>query len=99
MTSVLALLPYAACPLGMGLGVWLLMRMNRRHAVLRGQPKVTMAVDRQVVGGTPDDPAVRLRAQLRELGHRQAAVLDEIERRRDQEQNADATRSNVGGRT
>lgn len=99
MASILALLSFAACPLAMGTGMWLLMRMTqRRQGVSTAAPEDTAAADQEATGIIWDDPVERLRAQLRTLAHRQAAAQEQIEQLRDHEQTVTAGTGPRGSR-
>ncbi|MDP9383382.1 MAG: hypothetical protein M3Q29_25205 [Chloroflexota bacterium] len=85
MEYALSLLPLLACPVMMGLIMWLMMRANKGEAMNpTGMPAAT-ATDRP--GG---DRLSQLRAQLGELQTRQAEVAGQIERLAAEEQATEA---------
>jgi hypothetical protein len=79
METLLYLLPALACPIGMGLMMWLMMRGQHGQPATRAdgrpaQPSMPPPV------GDPEVRLARLRAELADVEARQAAIADEIGR-------------------
>jgi hypothetical protein len=79
MDYLLSLLPALACPLGMGLMMWLMMRGNK------GQPTNAMEMPAQETppaqtsaAMSPEDRLAELRTQLAMLQAQQAAIAAQI---------------------
>ena len=88
MESILAVLPLLACPIGMGLMMWLLMPGNQGQAM--GGPPVpggTAAVA-SAEATQPGDRLAQLRAQLGEVQAQQAAIAAQLARLPAEEQSA-----------
>ncbi len=81
MENFLSLLPYLACPVSMGLMMWLMMRGNKDQMMGSTQ----LSADRVMTGNPPgdrnrDDRLTRLRAQLKDVEAQQAAICATIAR-------------------
>ena len=72
MENLLNLLPLLACPVGMGLMMWLMMGRNRRQDMGSTQAPT--------VEPSPEDRLAQLRAQLDEVQTQQAAIAAQIAR-------------------
>lgn len=75
MEYALSLLPLLACPLMMGLMMWLMMRSNKDEAIRPTETAQVVVTD--TVSG---DPLGQLRGRLSELQTRQAEIVRHIER-------------------
>jgi hypothetical protein len=87
MDQLLSLLPALACPLGMGLMMWLMMRGTK------GQPTEAMEMPAQETppartsaAMSPEDRLAELRAQLDMLQAQQAAIAAQISQLSEEDQ-------------
>lgn len=81
MDSLLSWLPLLACPVGMGLMMWLMMRGNNSQTMGSGQrPAQHGPTGRSTVDPSPDERLGQLRAQLAEIQAQQAAIAEQIAR-------------------
>jgi len=76
--SILALLPALACPVGMGLLMWLMMRGNQSDAT-GGQTSPPAGRATAPTLTDAGDRLVQLRAQLAEVLAQQAAITTQLE--------------------
>lgn len=67
---LLSLLPFLACPLGMGLMMWLMRRANADQTGDAARP--------QAGAGAPEDRLAVLRAQLSNVEAQQAALAGQL---------------------
>jgi hypothetical protein len=75
--NLVGLLPLLACPLGMGLMMWMMMGMNKRQDM--GSTAAENAPGGGATGGAnPDDRLAQLRAQLGEVQAQQATIAAKI---------------------
>jgi UDP-N-acetylglucosamine:LPS N-acetylglucosamine transferase len=85
------LLYLLACPVGMGLMMWMMMRGNKDQA--HGANEVSpenAAINGMAASTSPDDLIARLRAQLDELEAQQAAIAAEMSQLSDQDAQAES---------
>lgn len=81
MENLVSLLALLACPLGMGLMMWMMMGMSKRQqAGPASAPAEPVPSGRRSVDGGPDARLAELRAQLEEIRAQQAAIAGEIGR-------------------
>ena len=81
MAYLLSLLPAVACPLGMGLMMWLMMRGSKGQTMDATQmPAQTSAAM------SPDDRLAELRTQLDMLQAQQAAIAAQISQLSEEDQ-------------
>jgi hypothetical protein len=81
MENVAYLLPLLACPVGMGLMMWLMMRGNRGQPMGKTQaPAENAALSRPTTDGSQHERLTQLRTQLEEVQAQQAAIADQIGR-------------------
>jgi len=79
--NVLYALPLLACPVGMGLMMWLMMRRNKDAAMGRmAAPAEGAASSQTTADASQDDRLSQLRAHLGEVQAQQAAIADRIAR-------------------
>ncbi len=81
MEYTLSLLPLLACPVIMGLMMWLMMRTNKGEAMSPTRTPQATATDM-----APGDRLSQLRVRLGELKTRQAEIAGHIERLAAEEQ-------------
>ena len=77
MENLLSVLPLLACPIGMGLMMWFMMRTNKNEAA-----DSVPAATAPVLATSPavaDDRLAGLRVQLEEIQAQQAAITTRIE--------------------
>lgn len=87
MSTLLALLPVLACPLGMGLMMWLMMRGKKDQA----GPAAAAA--------GPDDRLASIRAQLGEVEAQQATLAAQLDRFRATDPSGSAGEAALAGTT
>lgn len=75
MENLLSFLPFLACPIGMGLMMWMMGRKRQET----GAPQPSMASGATAYPGE-DDRLARLRAQLGDVQAQQAAIAAQVER-------------------
>ncbi len=79
MENLLSLLPLLACPIGMGLMMWMMMRGNHKEATDSNEaPSAHMAINRSDPAASPDDRLAVLRARLDELQTQRADIAAQI---------------------
>ncbi len=79
MENLWYLLPLLACPIGMGLMMWMMMRGNNGQAMgSNDMPADTTAINRSNPAASPDDGLAVLRGRLEELQMQRAAIADQI---------------------
>lgn len=81
MENLGPLLIYLACPVSMGLLMWLMMRANRSDATgSRPMPPAGAAADQPAASASQEDSLPRLRAQLRDVEAQQATIAAQLTR-------------------
>jgi 2,4-dienoyl-CoA reductase-like NADH-dependent reductase (Old Yellow Enzyme family) len=78
MENLLSVLPLLACPIGMGLMMWFMMRMNKSQDAASA-PAATAPAS-ATSAAVADDRLAGLRVQLEEVHAQQAAIAAQIER-------------------
>lgn len=79
MAYLLSLAPLLACPVGMGLMMWVMMRGNKGQAMGAARMPAQNAAARQTSAGLdPDERLAELRAQLGDVHAQQAAIAAQI---------------------
>lgn len=81
-TYLLSLLPFLACPLGMGLMMWLMMRGKKDQTTNATRVSAGQAPAGQPIAGhvDADDRLASLRAQLGEVEAQQTAIAARLDR-------------------
>ena len=81
MEYLLSLLPYLACPVGMGLMMWFLMRGNQSQAMgSMPMPSSSAPAKGPTADPSPDGRLAQLRARLGEVQAKQATIAAQIAR-------------------
>lgn len=80
MENVLSILTWLACPIGMGLLMWLMMGTNRRQGIGSMQMPDDARAGRPAAEASPGDRLGQLRTQLGEVRAQQAAIAVQIDR-------------------
>lgn len=79
MENVLSTLTWLACPIGMGLLMWLMMGTNRRQGMGPPQTPQDAPASPPMAAASPDDRLGQLRAQLGDVRAQQAAIAAQID--------------------
>lgn len=81
MENLLYALPLLACPVGMGLMMWLMMRGNKHQEMGSIQaPAESGPAGQSAAATSQDERLVQLRAQLEEVRAEQGAIAERIGR-------------------
>jgi hypothetical protein len=87
MAYLLSLLPALACPLGMGLMMWLMMRgIKRQPTDAMEMPAQDMPAGQTSAPMSPEDRLAELRTQLGMLQAQQAAIAAQINQLSEEDQ-------------
>lgn len=78
MQYLLSLLPFLACPVGMGIMMWVMMRGNQGPMATTVPRRDAGEISATPIGRTRDEQVAELRARLSRLQAHQQAIADQI---------------------